>query len=82
MEVLEKLEQLIRHVLNDDSIVLNDETTAHQVEGWDSLAHITFMYAIEYEFDIAFDADEFSNVADIGRLRQLIESKLGMTTGG
>lgn len=73
----ERLLRIFRQTMNHDRLVLADATTAAEVEGWDSLSHVTLMFAIEQEFNIQFRGDEFSTLDNVGALRSLIKRKLG-----
>jgi acyl carrier protein len=68
-----RLERVVRTLFNDDEIVLSDETTAGDVPGWDSLANINLLFAIEQEFGVALDPEEFGGFANIGELKQRLE---------
>lgn len=39
-ELMDKLTEIFREVMDNDEIVLNDETTSEDIEEWDSLSHI------------------------------------------
>jgi acyl carrier protein len=69
----ERLEDVFRQVLDDDDIELRDQTTAADVEGWDSLAHITLMFTIENEFGVQFNAEEFGLIENVGELKRSLE---------
>lgn len=71
----DRLESVFRQVLNQDDITLTDETTAADIEGWDSLAHISLMYTIEEEFGIEFGTDEFAQFTNVGDLKQSLVAK-------
>jgi acyl carrier protein len=77
MTVLERMQQVIREVLDDDQLVLTDALTARDVEGWDSLGHINIMFALESEFGVQFDDDQLSRLHDVGQLRRFIEQATG-----
>ena len=47
MNTLERLERIFREVFNNDSLILRDDMTSRDIEGWDSLAHINLMFSIE-----------------------------------
>ena len=49
-EVYERLNNVFREVFDDDSIVLNDNTTSDDIEDWDSFEHINLVVAVEEEF--------------------------------
>lgn len=76
-QVGDRLASVFRMVLGDPTITLDDTTTADDIEGWDSLAHINLMFSIENEFGIKFVGNEFARFNDIGELRRSIEAKLG-----
>ena len=75
MTLHERIEEIFRDVLNDDGLVLADETTAAEVPGWDSLAHINTMFSIEETFGIQFAGDEFARLRTIGELKETLRTK-------
>jgi len=76
MDLNEKLTGVFREVFDDQSIVLSEEMTADDVDAWDSLSHINLIIAIELTFEIEFKQSEIQNFANVGQLKQSIESKL------
>lgn len=67
-EILNQVQGIFRDILDEASIVLTDETTAKEVEGWDSLTHIQLVVAIEKHFKIKFaskDIFSWKNIADL-----------------
>ncbi len=67
-EILSKLQTVYRDILDDESIVLTEETTAEDIEEWDSLTHVQIVAEIQKEFDVKFSAKEmllWENVGDI-----------------
>lgn len=73
MTLHDRLEDVFRQVLDDDDIELQDQTTAADVEGWDSLTHITLMFTIENEFGVQFNAEEFGLIENVGELKRSLE---------
>jgi acyl carrier protein len=55
---------------------MKDELTATEVEGWDSLSHITIISEIEEEFKIKFKLKELNKLKNIGSLIEIVQSKL------
>jgi acyl carrier protein len=72
----DRIQSVFRLVLGDPALVVTDTTTAADVEGWDSLAHINLMFSLEMEFGIQFAGNEFARFTDVGDLRRAIEVKL------
>lgn len=75
MTTLTRLDEVIREVFDDPDMVLTDATTARDVPGWDSLAHVNLMFSIESEFGIAFSSAELSRLQDVGELRRVVVAK-------
>ena len=75
MDVTERLTRVFRNVFQDDSIILNPQMTADDVEGWDSLSHVNLIIAVEIEFGIEFTQAEIRTFENVGALINAIEKK-------
>jgi acyl carrier protein len=75
-DVHQRLEEIARKIFDDDSLLLTDSTTPADVPGWDSLAHVNFMFSVEREFDLQLSEDEFVGFEDIGGLKRILSEKL------
>ena len=53
-EIYEQLNEVFQDVFDDEDIIVNDETTAEDIEDWDSLEHINLIVAVEKKFSIKF----------------------------
>jgi acyl carrier protein len=84
-ELRDRLQNIFRQVFGDPDIVLRDDMTADHVDGWDSLAHVDLMVAIEKGFGIKFATAEMSKMKEpgqnVGTLIQLIERKVNKKQG-
>jgi len=60
------------HDIFDDTVELRDDTTADDIEDWDSLHHINLMYLIEEEFGVQFVGNQLAEMADIGELKAFL----------
>ncbi|MBR0500117.1 MAG: acyl carrier protein [Bacteroidales bacterium] len=67
-EVLARVQDIFRDVLDDDEIVLSDATTADDIDEWDSLSHIQLIVAIEKAFKVKFTSKEILSWKNIGEL--------------
>lgn len=74
-EILERLQAIFRELFDDATIVLTPETTARDVERWDSLSHVDMMVMVEEAFGIRFSTREVTGLANVGALVQVIERK-------
>lgn len=71
-EIYEKLNQVFSDVFDED-IRVNDETTAADIEDWDSLTHITLISEVEDAFGIHFSMNEVLGLKNVGEMVDIIE---------
>jgi acyl carrier protein len=81
MTLDERLTMIFRDVFEDDDIELADELTAADVDGWDSIAHINLIVAIEEAFGVKFSDRELGTLADVGALRRTLRAKVRPDAG-
>ena len=73
---LEKLREIMIDVFDaDDDLVVVPETSAEDIDEWDSLSHIRLMVAIERGFNIKFKSSEIDGLKNIGELAAVIDAK-------
>ncbi len=75
-EIFERLNEVFREYFDDDDITVTDETTAADIEDWDSLEHINLLVAIEREFEIKFTMGETSEMKNVGEMVTAISEHL------
>lgn len=56
-------------------VQLRPETTAGDVEGWDSVVHVMLILATERKYGIRFESSEIANAANVGEFVELVETK-------
>lgn len=76
-KVYEQLNEVFRDVFDDDSITVNDSTTAADIEDWDSLEHINLIVSVEKSFNIRFNMGETASMKNVGAMVDLILAKVG-----
>lgn len=74
-EIFERLNGVFRDVFDDDNIEVNPNTTADDIEDWDSLNHITLIDAVESEFGVKFTMGEVSGMKNVGEMAEIIQRK-------
>ena len=79
-EITKALERLVGEILEVDELSLTPETTADDVPGWDSVAHVNILGTVESTFGVRFDASEISNLSSVGVLVDMIDAKLQSAT--
>ena len=74
-EILVKVQDIFRDVLDNEEIVLNNDTSADDIEEWDSLSHIQLIVAIEEHFKIKFTSKEILSWNNLGEMIACIATK-------
>lgn len=75
-DILAKITDVVRDQLDNEDIVLTPTSEARQVDGWDSLAHVRIMIAVEEEFGVRFQTSEITSLKNVGGLVDLVKSRL------
>lgn len=76
--IIQRLLPLFCDVLNDDQVTITPESNADSIPGYDSLAHIDIISAIEQEFAIDFEFTEIVKLDNVGDMIALIERKVAV----
>ncbi len=74
-QVYSRLTAVFREVFDEDELNLTRQTTADDVDGWDSLSHIRLVLAVTKAFGVRFSASEIGNLKNVGEFADLIEKK-------
>ncbi len=76
-EIYAALTEMFRELFADEAIVLSAETTAADIEGWDSFNHMNIVVATEARYGIQMDFAEIEDLRCVGDLVFIIIRKLG-----
>ena len=75
-EIYEQLNEVFQDVFDDEDIIVNDETTADDIEDWDSLEHINLIVAVEKKFGIKFNMGEVNKFKNVGEMVDTIMTRI------
>jgi acyl carrier protein len=76
-KVVDRLNRIFRDIFDDDDIAVTDDTVAADIDGWDSLAHITLILGVEREFRIKMTAAEVGSLKNVGQMIDVIVARAG-----
>jgi acyl carrier protein len=75
MDTLARLNDVFRDVFDDDELEISRKTTAKEVDGWDSIMHVTLLINVENAFGLKFSSSEIGALKSVGDLVDLVEAR-------
>ena len=75
-DIFARLDRVFQDVFDDSSVRVNPETTADDIEDWDSLEHITLISAVEREFRMKFKMGEISSMKNVGEMARIVMERM------
>jgi len=75
-EILSRMTEIARSIFDDEGLILSYETTAEDVDQWDSIQNIHLILAIEESFGVRFSTSEVIDLQVVGDLVDCVSSKL------
>lgn len=75
-QVVARLTPVFRDVLGQRDLTIARNLDASKVRGWDSLAHVSLVAAVEEEFSVRFALGELQDLQNVGDMIDLILAKL------
>lgn len=77
MKCLEVLSEVFRQVFANSALRITPEMTPNDIDGWDSMAHVNLIAAVQLRFKIKFENKELRSIRTVGDLAKLVDSKTG-----
>lgn len=74
-EAFERVNEVFRDVFDEEEITVGEETTADDIEDWDSLEHINLIAAMEKEFSMKFTMGQVVSMKNVGEMVTIILEK-------
>lgn len=75
-EILDRINLICRDVFDNSSLVITAQTTALDVEEWDSLTHIQLIVAVEKSFGVKFSSAEIIGFKTVGDMCASVQAKI------
>jgi len=80
MHTLFLLQNIFREVFDDDLLAVTPEMGSRDIDGWDSVAQVKLVLAIEEQFGFQFTEDEVSMIRNVGGFVEAIERRKQQAT--
>lgn len=74
-ELMDRLNAIFQDIFDDETLTVNQNTTAKDIEDWDSLSHITLIGAVEDEFGMKFSMKEVVDMQNVGEMIAIITAR-------
>lgn len=71
--MIETLRHLFKEVLRQPIPALDCHTRFEELPGWDSVAHLSLLLAVERHFNIAFTSAQMIQMKTVGELMDVLE---------
>lgn len=73
--VMNRLNGILEEIIDEGPVCLSEATVPADVDGWDSLAHIQLVVAMEKHFDAKFTSEEILSWKNVGEMVDSILTK-------
>lgn len=74
--VWDRVVGVLRETFDDPVLEVAPDTTADDVDGWDSLTNVELIVALESRFGVRFHTGEIARLRNVGELVATIEKRL------
>jgi Acyl carrier protein len=71
-----KMTEVFRDIFKKPDLELFDDMNSNDIEGWDSLKHVSLILALEKSFSITFEPREILSIKKHSDMENLIKEKL------
>lgn len=74
-QVVRKVTEIFRNEFSDPELIITNDLTASDIDGWDSLTHMLLVSALESSFNVKFKLKELNKMRNVGDLINFILAK-------
>lgn len=79
-ELERRLREIVADVLGLDPASVGEDTTTDTVDGWDSLAHMNLILAVEEELGVGVPDEDAADLTSYPLLRLVVAEQLAVGT--
>ena len=71
-DILLRLTEIFKRVFKDNSLSISEESTANDIDQWDSLSHMLLITEVENSFAIKFKLKDLNKMRNVGDMMDII----------
>jgi acyl carrier protein len=71
-EMDSRLTSIFQDALGDRTLVLNDQLSRGDCNGWDSLGHVKLIMALEEEFGVKFAIGQMASLTSVADIKKAL----------
>lgn len=75
-EILKSINAILCDIFNDPNLVVTENTSAQQIERWDSITHVNILMTVERSFGVRFSLGEIKKLRNVGEMVSLVHDKV------
>ncbi len=76
MNTLDQVIQIVADCLNLSPSIIDKESSANNIDIWDSMAQVNLMIALEQSFDIELEVEDFMKLNSVQAITDYLDAKL------
>lgn len=76
-QIFSVIETIFFDIFDDNTLVITRDTSAADIDEWDSLEQINLLTAMEKKFNLKFTLSDVRNLKNVGDLADLIKRLIG-----
>ncbi len=80
-DIQERCAKTLAAITGTDASTIGDDSSPDNLEGWDSLAHVQLILALEKEFAVTVPPDEGVGLENFKMIHEFIAARLGQPGG-
>lgn len=75
-QIFNIIQEVFRDVLDNDEIMLEEQMTAKDIEGWTSLTQAQILTSIEKRFGVRFSLMEIIEMKSVGQIIDCVSTRV------
>jgi len=79
-DILLTINKILCDIFNNPKLVITENTSANDIDRWDSITHVNILMTVERTFKIRFSLGEIKQLRNVGEMVNLVAQKISPKT--